>query len=129
MKPHRMFVASVAWLAAAAASGQTASPPSRGQLLYDTHCLACHSAQMHWREGRVVRDWASLVAQVSAWQDRERLQWPADDILQVARHLNATIYRLPQPQPPQGRGEAGPRHSAAAGQPRTAATGWPKLAM
>ena len=37
------------------------------------------------------------------------------DILQVARHLNATIYRLPQPEPLQGRGDAGPRHVAAAG--------------
>jgi len=79
---------------------------TRGGLLYETHCIACHNSQMHWRDARTVRDWAGLVAQVRNWQDRARLQWSEADILEVARHLNAAIYRLPQPAPVQGRGPA-----------------------
>lgn len=74
---------------------QTAAPASRGQLLYDTHCLACHDTQVHWRDGKRVRNWDTLVAQVRRWQAVADLRWSDDDILQVARHLNARIYRYP----------------------------------
>lgn len=73
--------------------------PTRGRLLYETHCIACHNSQMHWRDGRIVRAWPGLAEQVRRWQERAKLQWSDADILEVARHLNATIYRLPQPGP------------------------------
>ncbi|MBL8343438.1 MAG: cytochrome C [Rubrivivax sp.] len=76
--------------------------PTRGKLLYDIHCIACHNSQMHWRDARVVRDWPSLVTQVRLWQERGKLQWSDDDIAAVARHLNDTIYRLPPPTVPRG---------------------------
>lgn len=78
------------------------SPPTRGKLLYETHCIACHNSQMHWRDARIVRDAPGLVAQVRLWQERAKLQWSDDDIREVARHLNDTIYRLPQPLVPRG---------------------------
>jgi cytochrome c5 len=73
-----------------------APEPTRGRLLYETHCVACHNSQMHWRDKRIVRDWPGLVGQVRAWQERAKLQWSEADILEVARHLDAAIYRLPQ---------------------------------
>jgi len=73
------------------------APPSRGKLLYETHCIACHNSQMHWRDKRVVRDWPGLVVQVRAWQERATLGWSEADIVEVARHLNDTIYHLPRP--------------------------------
>src|SRR5574338_705145 len=33
---------------------------TRGELLYSTHCIACHSAQVHWREKKLATDWATL---------------------------------------------------------------------
>lgn len=54
---------------------------------------------MHWRDKRVVNDWASLQVQVRAWQERAKLRWSDADVREVARHLNATIYRLPQAGP------------------------------
>jgi cytochrome c5 len=88
----------------AQAAGASATPPARieqpaptrGRLLYETHCIACHNSQMHWRDKRIVRDWPGLVEQVRAWQERAKLQWSEADILEVARHLNEAIYRLPQ---------------------------------
>ena len=70
---------------------------SRGELLYSTHCIACHSSQMHWREQRAANDWTSLKAQVQRWQAAAMLSWSDEDILQVTRHLNDTIYRFPRP--------------------------------
>jgi hypothetical protein len=88
----------VAWAQAPAPpTGNVPTPePTRGRLLYETHCIACHTSQMHWRDKRVVGDWVALVAQVRRWQERANLQWSEADVLEVARHLNATIYRLPQ---------------------------------
>jgi len=73
------------------------SAPSRGELLYTTHCIACHTTQVHWRDRRLVTDFASLVAQVGRWQRNTGLDWSGEEILDVVRYLNATIYRLPDP--------------------------------
>ncbi|MDR6536787.1 hypothetical protein [Variovorax soli] len=69
---------------------------SRGALLYSTHCIACHSEQMHWRQKKLVTDWASLKAQVRRWQAEAALDWSDDDVAEVARYLNEEFYRLPQ---------------------------------
>lgn len=71
-----------------------ASAESRGELLYTTHCIACHSTQIHWRDKRVATDWASLNEQVRLWQGRNNLSWSEDDIAEVARYLDQRIYRF-----------------------------------
>jgi mono/diheme cytochrome c family protein len=74
-----------------------AQTPSRGELLYTTHCGACHGVQMHWRERKLATDWNTLVAQVRRWQGVARLSWSEAEVEDVARHLNASIYRYPEP--------------------------------
>jgi len=80
----------------AAASAQNQPAPSRGQLLYSTHCIACHSSQVHWRDRRLATDWDTLKAQVRRWQSNMGLRWSDDDIVEVTRYLNDAIYRYPQ---------------------------------
>lgn len=80
-----------------AATGQTGGTPTRGQLLYEIHCIACHDSQMHWRDQRLASDWPGLVEQVRRWQLRANLHWSDADIVEVARHLNDTIYRFGRP--------------------------------
>ncbi|MES2634346.1 MAG: hypothetical protein V4669_15345 [Pseudomonadota bacterium] len=70
---------------------------SRGQLLYSTHCIACHTAQMHWRNNRAAYDWQSLNVQVRLWQRNAGLQWSDADVVEVSRYLNSAIYKFPQP--------------------------------
>jgi len=82
-------------LAMAGVAGPAAADASRGRLLYETHCIACHSKQLHWRENRRVTDHASLLAQVGQWQAREGLGWAPADIQAVATYLDRIIYRLP----------------------------------
>jgi len=67
--------------------------PSRGELLYSTHCIACHTEQVHWREKKLATNWTSLVAEVRRWQDIDKLGWSRDDIRQVAIYLNTLHYR------------------------------------
>ena len=88
---------------AAAALGQPAPAPSRGQLLYATHCIACHTTQIHWRDGKLARDFNSLKVQVRRWQRIGGLGWDESDIDEVARYLNQAIYRYPQPPGPVAR--------------------------
>lgn len=98
MRAWAILVAVLPALSGGAVQAGAAGPASRGAMLYENHCGACHSEQMHWRAKRQVHDWPSLRAQVRQWQARERLDWSEDDIEAVSRHLNDTIYRLPAPQ-------------------------------
>ena len=94
------------WLLAACTGGaiavaaQPAPESSRGELLYSTHCIGCHSAQVHWRDNRLATDWASLKMQVSRWQMNTGLAWSDDDIVAVTRYLNDRYYRFPNPGSP-----------------------------
>jgi mono/diheme cytochrome c family protein len=91
------------WLACAVfagfstlASAQTTPNQTRGELLYSTHCVTCHTTQMHWRNDRQAFDWDSLKFQVRRWQGNAGLAWNDADIAEVARYLNETIYQYPQ---------------------------------
>ena len=78
----------------------SAQAESRGELLYATHCIACHTTQMHWRDQRVATDWSRLKAEVRRWQGTAALNWSEADIVEVARYLNESIYRFAQaPEP------------------------------
>jgi mono/diheme cytochrome c family protein len=68
----------------------------RGELLYSTYCVTCHTTQIHWREKRLAENWTSLAAQVRRWQANTGLSWSEDDILEVTRHLNALYYHFPE---------------------------------
>ena len=92
---RNVLLASLA-CASAAALSQAPAPPTRGELLYTTHCIGCHTTQMHWRDERRAADWDGLKAQVRLWQSNAGLGWSDADIAEVARHLNDTIYRYPQ---------------------------------
>lgn len=96
-----VLIGSLASAGASAQSLPTPPPvsdtPTRGRLLYETHCVVCHTTQMHWRDQRLATDWDSLVALVRHWQQQAQLRWSEADIVAVARHLNETIYRYPPP--------------------------------
>jgi len=81
------------------AQAQPVRDASRGELLYSTHCITCHSTQMHWRDKKLARNWASLQAEVRRWQQVSALGWGDDDVAEVARYLNARFYHYPTKAP------------------------------
>lgn len=68
---------------------------TRGAMLYDNHCIQCHTQQVHWREKRMATDWESLIAQVDRWQHASGLEWSKNDIEEVSRYLNDKYYHHP----------------------------------
>lgn len=79
------------------ADAQPMGDATRGELLYSTHCIACHSDKIHWRDKELVTDWKSLQSEIDRWQGVSGLQWSDEDIADVARYLNALYYRYPAP--------------------------------
>lgn len=68
---------------------------SRGELLYSTHCIACHSSQVHWRDKKLARNWLSLQVEVRHWEGFSGLAWTEGDVTAVARYLNSRYYHYP----------------------------------
>ena len=93
----RLMVFAVLAGSSALSHSQVTPAQTRGGLLYTTHCVACHTTQMHWRNDRQAVDWDSLKTEVRRWQGNARLAWSEADITEVSRYLNETIYRYPAP--------------------------------
>ena len=87
----------LAGLAACALPAALAQPAARGELLYSTHCIACHSREVHWRQKKLATDWASLDAQVRRWAGNAGLGWSDEEVADVARYLNAVHYGFAAP--------------------------------
>lgn len=87
----RITVLTCGLVAAASAMAQ-----SRGELLYTTHCISCHTTEMHWSDKRSANNWPALKVQVRRWQGAASLAWSDGDILDVCRYLNETIYHYEQ---------------------------------
>jgi mono/diheme cytochrome c family protein len=98
----RRLICGLALVAAALANmpAQAQTTPesvsTRGELLYSTHCIECHTTQMHWRANRQAVDWDTLKFQVRRWQGVLNLGWTEADVNDVGRYLNDTFYRFPQ---------------------------------
>ena len=97
---HRCMLAISTLLAAlapvlAAQAQDQGQGQSRGELLYSTHCITCHTTQMHWRDKKAATDWTSLMFQVRRWQDASGLGWNESDVQAVARYLNESFYGYP----------------------------------
>lgn len=80
----------------AVANAQPKGETPRGELLYSTHCIACHNAKIHWRNKKIAKDWTGLKAQVRRWQGIQGLVWSDNDVAEVARYLNARYYHYPE---------------------------------
>jgi len=82
-------------LTSAFAENGTRTDTTRGSMLYDNHCIQCHTQQVHWREKKMATDWKSLIAQVDRWQRASGLEWSKKDIEEVSRYLNGKYYHYP----------------------------------
>jgi mono/diheme cytochrome c family protein len=69
----------------------------RGALLYETHCIACHTTEAHWRDKKQATNWNGLVDQVRIWQANANLNWGESDIESVSVYLNRRYYRFEPP--------------------------------
>jgi hypothetical protein len=81
---------------AAGPNGTTsdANVPSRGQLLYENHCMVCHESQLHVREDRRATSGAAVEDQVRRWSGEQKLEWDEEDVSDVTGYLLHRYYRF-----------------------------------
>ena len=75
------------------AQGSPALPP--GEALYSVHCNVCHSAQVHWRDNKLAKNWDGIKGQVRRWQGNLKLTWSEKDVDEVTHYLNTLYYHYP----------------------------------
>lgn len=80
-----------------AAQERSSADMARGGELYRAYCGACHNAQVHWRDQRLVKSWDDLHYQVARWQRSAGQNWSGEEIDDVAAYLNTVFYSLPCP--------------------------------
>jgi mono/diheme cytochrome c family protein len=76
----------------AAAANEPAK--SRGQLLYENHCIRCHANSVHSRNPRRVHNLPDLYQWVDKWAKLQKLEWSQDEIRDVVDYLNHKYYKL-----------------------------------
>ena len=83
-------------------SGKDASKPvirdsqvekPRGQLLYETHCGACHDISVHNRNPRKADSIDKIKYFVTRWSTELKLNWSASDIDAVTDYVNSRYYQ------------------------------------
>ena len=67
---------------------------ARGRVLYENHCIACHTPNIHTRPNRIAITRAELRDIVRHWQRQQSLTWSAQDTEDVVEFLARTRYHL-----------------------------------
>ena len=75
-------------------STPASTPLSRGQLLYENHCLKCHESQVHIRANRKSKSIDDVQSWVSKWQAEEKLDWGKSEITDVTSYLVDRFYQF-----------------------------------
>jgi len=71
------------------APGDAVAPASAGD--------GCYNAQLYWRDIAQARDWDGLKAQLRRWQQLSNPGWDEQQVEEVARALNAAVFRFAEP--------------------------------
>ncbi len=73
---------------------------SRGQLLYETHCIVCHREGLHNRKDSKVATYTDLRYQVERWSKQAGRSFTPEEEADLVEFLDAAHYRLEvQPRP------------------------------
>lgn len=65
----------------------------RGQLLYETHCNACHDTSVHGRNPRKAESIDKIKYFVARWSKELNLKWEQSDIDAVTDYVNSRYYQ------------------------------------
>jgi mono/diheme cytochrome c family protein len=64
----------------------------RGRLLYENHCVVCHTPKVHRRVPPLPTDKDHLRFIVTVWVRHESMRWSQQDIEDVVHYLDRTYY-------------------------------------
>ena len=66
--------------------------PLRGMELYENHCTACHTSQVHIREKRKAKSLAQIESWIRHWVKELKLSWTDEEVKEVLTYLNLRYY-------------------------------------
>jgi hypothetical protein len=67
----------------------------RGKLLYENHCIFCHSQSVHDKSNTKVHSYKDIRHWVMHWSKHLKLEWNNDDLNTVTDYLNREFYHFP----------------------------------
>jgi len=76
-----------------AAWGAEVPDANRGRLLYENHCVVCHTSKVHRRYPPLAIDQKELRRIVAEWARESKLGWGASEIEDVTTYLDRAYYR------------------------------------
>ena len=62
-------------------------------MLYENHCVTCHSNRVHRRISAPPITRSELQIIIAGWAKSERLSWTEGEIADVVEFLDSTFYR------------------------------------
>jgi hypothetical protein len=68
--------------------------PTRGQMLYENHCMSCHESVAFIRDKHRIQSLKALRGKVSHWANYLHLGWGKDEVEEVVNHLNSQYYKF-----------------------------------
>ena len=76
------------------AGNTIAGDAERGRLLYENHCMVCHTSVVHVRDRRKAKTREDIQSWIRRWQAVLGLSWGPNEIDDVTEFLNDRFYRL-----------------------------------
>ena len=67
--------------------------PLRGMELYENHCTACHTSQVHIREKHKAKSLAEVESWIRHWMAELKLPWTDEEVKEVLTYLNQRYYQ------------------------------------
>lgn len=97
MVERRTILTAAILLASGMPGAVWAADAQRGKLLYENHCMVCHTSVAHVRAGRIAHSLGDVRKQVLRWSKHLDLQWGSAEVTDVVTYLNQTYYRFEAP--------------------------------
>ncbi len=95
MKQARPYLFSVAITVLLSYSIPASAGVERGRLLYENHCMSCHTSTVHIRDQRKSKTPAEMRAWILRWSGELKLNWSEDELADVYQYLNNRYYKFP----------------------------------
>lgn len=92
-RPARVCALTAAMFFATQAAAQIPDP-ERGRMLYENHCVVCHTAKVHTRPNRIAVTREEVREIADHWRRQQNLTWSAQDTEDVVEFLGRTRYHF-----------------------------------
>jgi hypothetical protein len=95
MLTMKYFCSSVTLIAGSVISTAAyAADMEHGKMLYENHCVSCHSSAVFTREKRMVNNFTELRERIRQCELSNDLTWFDEDIDAVVNYLNTNFYKF-----------------------------------